>query len=81
MLVKEVVAMLTKYYKPEDELVITWLDKEHIEAKGIKGHTSFTDLEWSDIVNQYDEADDIEVAEAMRNVVWFAIQNEAEEKN
>lgn len=51
MRVSEAIVMLQKYYKPEDEIVIAWWDKEWAEADL---NRTFTTDEWEELVGDVD---------------------------
>lgn len=52
MKVDKVIEMLTKHYKLDDELFITWWDKEIAES--YTGET-LTDSQWENITEQLDD--------------------------
>lgn len=64
MKVDKVIEMLTKNYKLDDELFVTWWDKE--VAESYTGET-LTDAQWENITEQLDEDEHLftSVAEAV----------------
>lgn len=60
MKVQEVIEMLTKYYKPTDELLICWWDKD-----GYPEH-DLTDEQWVEVMQELDKTDD-----ALQDITWL----------
>jgi hypothetical protein len=70
MQVSKAIEMLQKYYKPEDEIVITWWDKENVETYHLD--RPIGDDEWIALVESY-ENDEDPVSEAFSNAInWVA---------
>jgi len=60
MKVQEAIEMLTKYYKPTDEILICWWDRD-----GYPEH-ELTDEQWTEVVKELDSNDN-----ALQDVTWL----------
>lgn len=70
MQASKAIELLQKYYKPEDEIIITWWDKENVETYHIDHPIS--DEEWVTLVESY-ENDEDPVSEAFSSAIkWVA---------
>lgn len=56
MRVSEAISMLTRHYKPEDEIIIAWWDREWVDAD-VEGE-SLTDDQWTELVEHFDDNGD-----------------------
>jgi hypothetical protein len=54
MKVSEAISMLDKYYKPDDDIVIAWWDKEWAE-RAVK---PLTDDQWTEVAEYFDNNGD-----------------------
>ena len=41
-------------YKPDDELVIVWWDKEWLDQSGVSEERKLTEDEWDEVANKFD---------------------------
>lgn len=74
MQVSKAIEMLQKYYAPEDEIVITWWDKENVETYHLDRRIS--DEEWTELVEIYENGEE-SVSEAFSNEInWIADNRE-----
>lgn len=74
MRVSKAIELLQKYYKPEDEIIITYWDKENVETYHL--YRPISDEEWKDLVEIYENGDE-SVSEAFSNEInWIADNHE-----
>lgn len=55
MLVSQAIELLTKYYKPEDEIILTWYDKEWAESFI---ETELDNEKWSGLVHDFEASEE-----------------------